>query len=64
MFNCTNIFNIVFFSEWISVDKDETGGPKGKSTMVSRVGHEYVKSVHSTLLTFHFMYFYSRKLYL
>ncbi|TMS07428.1 Phosphatidylinositol 3,4,5-trisphosphate 5-phosphatase 2A [Larimichthys crocea] len=29
--------------EWISVDKDETGGPKGKSTMVSRVGHEYVK---------------------
>uniref|UniRef100_A0A4W6F687 phosphatidylinositol-3,4,5-trisphosphate 5-phosphatase n=1 Tax=Lates calcarifer TaxID=8187 RepID=A0A4W6F687_LATCA len=36
--------------EWISVDKDETGGPKGKSTMVSRVGHEYVKSVHSALL--------------
>ncbi|KAM4565813.1 phosphatidylinositol 3,4,5-trisphosphate 5-phosphatase 2A isoform 1-T2 [Odontesthes bonariensis] len=30
--------------EWISVDKDETGGPKGKSTMVSRVGHEYVKT--------------------
>uniref|UniRef100_A0A8C9Y950 phosphatidylinositol-3,4,5-trisphosphate 5-phosphatase n=1 Tax=Sander lucioperca TaxID=283035 RepID=A0A8C9Y950_SANLU len=29
--------------EWISVDKDETGGPKGKSTLVSRVGHEYVK---------------------
>ncbi|XP_028275270.1 phosphatidylinositol 3,4,5-trisphosphate 5-phosphatase 2A isoform X3 [Parambassis ranga] len=29
--------------EWISVDKDETGGPKGKSTMLSRVGHEYVK---------------------
>ncbi|XP_012714828.2 phosphatidylinositol 3,4,5-trisphosphate 5-phosphatase 2A [Fundulus heteroclitus] len=29
--------------EWISVDQDETGGPKGKSTMVSRVGHEYVK---------------------
>uniref|UniRef100_A0A3B4Y7B8 phosphatidylinositol-3,4,5-trisphosphate 5-phosphatase n=1 Tax=Seriola lalandi dorsalis TaxID=1841481 RepID=A0A3B4Y7B8_SERLL len=29
--------------EWISVDKDETGGPKGKSMMVSRVGHEYVK---------------------
>lgn len=27
------------------MDKDETGGPKGKSTMVSRVGHEYVKSV-------------------
>uniref|UniRef100_A0AAQ5Y7F5 phosphatidylinositol-3,4,5-trisphosphate 5-phosphatase n=1 Tax=Amphiprion ocellaris TaxID=80972 RepID=A0AAQ5Y7F5_AMPOC len=26
--------------EWISVDKDETGGPKGKSTMMSRVGHE------------------------
>uniref|UniRef100_A0AAQ5Y1U7 phosphatidylinositol-3,4,5-trisphosphate 5-phosphatase n=1 Tax=Amphiprion ocellaris TaxID=80972 RepID=A0AAQ5Y1U7_AMPOC len=31
--------------EWISVDKDETGGPKGKSTMMSRVGHEYVKSL-------------------
>lgn len=29
--------------EWISVDKDETGGPKGKSTMHPRVGHEYVK---------------------
>nr|XP_040031013.1 phosphatidylinositol 3,4,5-trisphosphate 5-phosphatase 2A [Gasterosteus aculeatus aculeatus] len=29
--------------EWISVDKDETGGPKGKSTLVSKVGHEYVK---------------------
>ncbi|KAM9812894.1 phosphatidylinositol 3,4,5-trisphosphate 5-phosphatase 2A [Syngnathus typhle] len=29
--------------EWISVDKDETGVPKGKSTMSSRVGHEYVK---------------------
>nr|XP_054598728.1 phosphatidylinositol 3,4,5-trisphosphate 5-phosphatase 2A isoform X1 [Nothobranchius furzeri] len=29
--------------EWISVDNDETGGPKGKSTMVSRVGHDYVK---------------------
>ncbi|XP_014859138.1 PREDICTED: phosphatidylinositol 3,4,5-trisphosphate 5-phosphatase 2 isoform X1 [Poecilia mexicana] len=29
--------------EWISVDQDETSGPKGKSTMVSRVGHEYVK---------------------
>ncbi|KAM9801026.1 phosphatidylinositol 3,4,5-trisphosphate 5-phosphatase 2A [Neosynchiropus ocellatus] len=29
--------------EWISVDKDETGVPKGKSTMVTRVGHEYVK---------------------
>lgn len=27
------------------MDNDETGGPKGKSTMVSRVGHEYVKSV-------------------
>ncbi|XP_024863356.1 phosphatidylinositol 3,4,5-trisphosphate 5-phosphatase 2A isoform X2 [Kryptolebias marmoratus] len=26
--------------EWISVDNDETGGPKGKSTMVSRAGHE------------------------
>uniref|UniRef100_A0A8C9Y3P9 phosphatidylinositol-3,4,5-trisphosphate 5-phosphatase n=1 Tax=Sander lucioperca TaxID=283035 RepID=A0A8C9Y3P9_SANLU len=41
--------------EWISVDKDETGGPKGKSTLVSRVGHEYVKSVHSTLLILHLM---------
>ncbi|XP_030253635.1 phosphatidylinositol 3,4,5-trisphosphate 5-phosphatase 2A isoform X3 [Sparus aurata] len=29
--------------EWISVDKDDTGGPKGKSTLVTRVGHEYVK---------------------
>ncbi|XP_077467795.1 phosphatidylinositol 3,4,5-trisphosphate 5-phosphatase 2A [Stigmatopora argus] len=29
--------------EWISVDKDETGIPKGKSTLSSRVGHEYVK---------------------
>ncbi|XP_041849985.1 phosphatidylinositol 3,4,5-trisphosphate 5-phosphatase 2A isoform X2 [Melanotaenia boesemani] len=26
--------------EWISVDKDDTGGPKGKPTMVSRAGHE------------------------
>lgn len=32
-------------SEWISIDKDETGGPKGKPTIVSRLGHEYVKSV-------------------
>uniref|UniRef100_H3CJ76 phosphatidylinositol-3,4,5-trisphosphate 5-phosphatase n=1 Tax=Tetraodon nigroviridis TaxID=99883 RepID=H3CJ76_TETNG len=30
--------------EWISVDKDETGGPKGKSAILSRVGHEYIKS--------------------
>ncbi|XP_068601758.1 phosphatidylinositol 3,4,5-trisphosphate 5-phosphatase 2A [Brachionichthys hirsutus] len=29
--------------EWISVDKDETGGPKGKPNVVSRVGHEYIK---------------------
>ncbi|KAM4742998.1 phosphatidylinositol 3,4,5-trisphosphate 5-phosphatase 2A isoform 2-T2 [Anableps anableps] len=29
--------------EWISVDQDETSGPKGKSTLVSRTGHEYVK---------------------
>ncbi|RVE64636.1 hypothetical protein OJAV_G00127770 [Oryzias javanicus] len=29
--------------EWISVDKDETGGPKGKSSVLSRTGHEYVK---------------------
>lgn len=27
------------------MDKDEAGGPKGRSTMVSRAGHEYVKSV-------------------
>ncbi|XP_013863473.1 phosphatidylinositol 3,4,5-trisphosphate 5-phosphatase 2A isoform X2 [Austrofundulus limnaeus] len=27
--------------EWISVDNDETCGPKGKSTMVSRAGHEH-----------------------
>lgn len=43
-------------SEWISVDKDETGGPKGKSTMVSRVGHEYVKSVY---LSFRYACFYT-----
>lgn len=29
--------------EWISVDKDETGGPKGKLTIHPRAGHEYVK---------------------
>ncbi|CAL1570264.1 unnamed protein product [Knipowitschia caucasica] len=29
--------------EWISVDKDETGGPKGKGTIHPRTGHEYVK---------------------
>ncbi|XP_013769757.1 phosphatidylinositol 3,4,5-trisphosphate 5-phosphatase 2A isoform X1 [Pundamilia nyererei] len=29
--------------EWISVDKDETSGPKGKSAVVCRSGHEYVK---------------------
>uniref|UniRef100_A0A667ZQB0 phosphatidylinositol-3,4,5-trisphosphate 5-phosphatase n=1 Tax=Myripristis murdjan TaxID=586833 RepID=A0A667ZQB0_9TELE len=29
--------------EWISVDKDEAGGPKGKSTLPPRVGHDYVK---------------------
>ncbi|TUB03091.1 Phosphatidylinositol 3,4,5-trisphosphate 5-phosphatase 2A [Bagarius yarrelli] len=28
--------------EWISVDKDETSGPKGK-TLPSRAGHDYVK---------------------
>ncbi|GAA6090569.1 phosphatidylinositol 3,4,5-trisphosphate 5-phosphatase 2A, partial [Tachysurus ichikawai] len=28
--------------EWISVDKDETGGPKGK-TLPSRAGHDYIK---------------------
>uniref|UniRef100_A0A6Q2X5T9 phosphatidylinositol-3,4,5-trisphosphate 5-phosphatase n=1 Tax=Esox lucius TaxID=8010 RepID=A0A6Q2X5T9_ESOLU len=31
--------------EWISVDKDETGGPKGKSTLPPRSGHDYVKCV-------------------
>uniref|UniRef100_A0A671VIQ5 phosphatidylinositol-3,4,5-trisphosphate 5-phosphatase n=1 Tax=Sparus aurata TaxID=8175 RepID=A0A671VIQ5_SPAAU len=41
--------------EWISVDKDDTGGPKGKSTLVTRVGHEYVKSVQSTLSMFPLM---------
>lgn len=44
-----------FISEWISVDKDDTGGPKGKSTLVTRVGHEYVKSVQSTLSMFPLM---------
>ncbi|MEQ2167259.1 hypothetical protein GOODEAATRI_002257, partial [Goodea atripinnis] len=34
--------------EWISVDQDETGGPKGKSTMVSRAGHEYVRPKQDT----------------
>uniref|UniRef100_A0A672M9B5 phosphatidylinositol-3,4,5-trisphosphate 5-phosphatase n=1 Tax=Sinocyclocheilus grahami TaxID=75366 RepID=A0A672M9B5_SINGR len=29
--------------EWISVDKDETGGPKGR-TLPPRAGHDYVKS--------------------
>ncbi|KAJ8256748.1 hypothetical protein COCON_G00189000 [Conger conger] len=29
--------------EWISVDKDETGGPKGRTTIPVRTGHEYVK---------------------
>uniref|UniRef100_A0A8C5BDS3 phosphatidylinositol-3,4,5-trisphosphate 5-phosphatase n=1 Tax=Gadus morhua TaxID=8049 RepID=A0A8C5BDS3_GADMO len=29
--------------EWISVDKDDAGGPKGKSTLLPRSGHEYVK---------------------
>lgn len=31
-----------FLSEWISVDKDETGGPKGR-TLPPRAGHDYVK---------------------
>uniref|UniRef100_A0A4W5KJG5 phosphatidylinositol-3,4,5-trisphosphate 5-phosphatase n=1 Tax=Hucho hucho TaxID=62062 RepID=A0A4W5KJG5_9TELE len=30
--------------EWISVDKDETGGPKGRSTLPPRSGHDYVKA--------------------
>ncbi|XP_031651265.1 phosphatidylinositol 3,4,5-trisphosphate 5-phosphatase 2A [Oncorhynchus kisutch] len=29
--------------EWISVDKDETGGHKGRSTLPPRTGHDYVK---------------------
>ncbi|KAK6296205.1 hypothetical protein J4Q44_G00339180 [Coregonus suidteri] len=29
--------------EWISVDKDEMGGPKGRSTLPPRSGHDYVK---------------------
>ncbi|XP_053095567.1 phosphatidylinositol 3,4,5-trisphosphate 5-phosphatase 2A isoform X2 [Pangasianodon hypophthalmus] len=32
--------------EWISVDKDETGGPKGK-TLPSRAGHDYIKPTPS-----------------
>ncbi|CAB1349258.1 unnamed protein product [Coregonus sp. 'balchen'] len=28
--------------EWISVDKDEMGGPKGRSTLPPRSGHDYV----------------------
>uniref|UniRef100_A0A3Q4B785 phosphatidylinositol-3,4,5-trisphosphate 5-phosphatase n=1 Tax=Mola mola TaxID=94237 RepID=A0A3Q4B785_MOLML len=43
--------------EWISVDKDETGGPKGKSTMVSRVGHDYVKLVHCAIFNSQFLPF-------
>uniref|UniRef100_A0A8C7DSL2 phosphatidylinositol-3,4,5-trisphosphate 5-phosphatase n=1 Tax=Oncorhynchus kisutch TaxID=8019 RepID=A0A8C7DSL2_ONCKI len=30
--------------EWISVDKDETGGHKGRSTLPPRTGHDYVKA--------------------
>ncbi|XP_064157731.1 phosphatidylinositol 3,4,5-trisphosphate 5-phosphatase 2A isoform X1 [Anguilla rostrata] len=33
--------------EWISVDKDETGGPKGRATLPLRTGHEYVKPTMS-----------------
>ncbi|KAJ3590309.1 hypothetical protein NHX12_008262 [Muraenolepis orangiensis] len=33
--------------EWISVDKDDAGGPKGKSTLLPRTGHEYVKPSQS-----------------
>ncbi|KAF7699684.1 hypothetical protein HF521_002642 [Silurus meridionalis] len=32
--------------EWISVDKDETGGPKGK-TLPPRAGHDYIKPITS-----------------
>lgn len=39
------------------MDKDETGGPKGKSTLVSRVGHEYVKLVHSLLFYLYMLQF-------
>ncbi|KAG7470915.1 hypothetical protein MATL_G00118860 [Megalops atlanticus] len=33
--------------EWISVDKDETGGPKGRTTLPPRTGHDYVKPTMS-----------------
>uniref|UniRef100_A0A671NR06 phosphatidylinositol-3,4,5-trisphosphate 5-phosphatase n=1 Tax=Sinocyclocheilus anshuiensis TaxID=1608454 RepID=A0A671NR06_9TELE len=35
--------------EWISVDKDETGGPKGR-TLPPRAGHDYVKPSSSRKL--------------
>ncbi|CAL8351355.1 unnamed protein product [Lota lota] len=37
--------------EWISVDKDDTGVPKGKSTLLPRTGHEYVRSSRKPLGT-------------
>lgn len=37
------------------MDKDETSGPKGKSAVVCRSGHEYVKSVHSTFFALDFL---------
>ncbi|XP_016109918.1 phosphatidylinositol 3,4,5-trisphosphate 5-phosphatase 2A-like [Sinocyclocheilus grahami] len=39
----------VWSSEWISVDKDETGGPKGR-TLPPRAGHDYVKTSTSRKL--------------
>lgn len=36
------------------MDKDETSGPKGKSAVVCRLGHEYVKSVHSPFFALNF----------
>uniref|UniRef100_A0A672LAP1 phosphatidylinositol-3,4,5-trisphosphate 5-phosphatase n=1 Tax=Sinocyclocheilus grahami TaxID=75366 RepID=A0A672LAP1_SINGR len=36
----------IFMREWISVDKDETGGPKGR-TLPPRAGHDYVKKLGS-----------------
>uniref|UniRef100_A0A8C1JW11 phosphatidylinositol-3,4,5-trisphosphate 5-phosphatase n=1 Tax=Cyprinus carpio TaxID=7962 RepID=A0A8C1JW11_CYPCA len=36
--------------EWISVDKDETGGPKGR-TLPPRAGHDYVKALLPSMFT-------------
>uniref|UniRef100_A0AAZ3RE76 phosphatidylinositol-3,4,5-trisphosphate 5-phosphatase n=1 Tax=Oncorhynchus tshawytscha TaxID=74940 RepID=A0AAZ3RE76_ONCTS len=37
--------------EWISVDKDETGGHKGRSTLPPRSGHDYVKPTQTVRQT-------------